>query len=60
METDGRRGTPLGQKMVVWRDAAQLKSTQIRMADMDCCRQGMPRPNKRQYRIDGLHLYNRY
>lgn len=41
METD-RWDTehPLrGQTKVIWRDAAQLKSTQLRMADMDRCTQ---------------------
>lgn len=42
MEIDRRRAPPLGQNMVVWHDAAQLKSTQLRMADMDRCTQDMP------------------
>lgn len=47
-QIDGRRAPPLGQTMVVWHDAAQLKSTQLRMADMDCCTQDTPRPKRRQ------------
>lgn len=43
-QTDGRRAPPFGQTTVVWRDAAQLKSTQLRMADMDRCIQDTPRP----------------
>lgn len=34
----------LGQTTMVWRDAAQLKSTQLRMADMDRWTQDTPLP----------------
>lgn len=46
-QTDGRRAPLLGQTTVVWRDAAQLKSTQLRMADMDRCTQDTPRPKRK-------------
>lgn len=38
----------LGQTTMVWRDAAQLKSTQLRMADMDRWTQDTPLPAGRQ------------
>lgn len=44
-QTERRRVPPFGQT-VVWHDAAQLKSTQLRVADMDLCTEDTHLPKK--------------